>query len=147
MEAAFRCHHQSIETIIVWRVNGSSVRQFPGARAYTTHNTTDGIVDTLIIPVTIENNQTEVVCRALFPTETTPPAKLFVMRGQLQPLYFLINNAYYAGPLQSVVNLTKNASTLSEDLLSQTAMIGNKVAIHLNVYQVCDGSEKLEFSL
>ena len=84
MAAAFRCRHQSIEAVIVWRVNGSSVRQFPGVHVYTT--TTDGIVDSvLIISVTIENSQTEVVCRALFdgsPTENTPPAKLVVMRGQ-----------------------------------------------------------------
>ena len=80
--AAFRCRHQSIDAVIVWRVNGSSFGVFPGANTFTV-NTDSTPVYTLTIPVTIENNQTEVVCQAPLLNETTPPAKLFVMQGKL----------------------------------------------------------------
>ena len=60
-EAKFRCRHQSTDAIIIWRVNGSSASEFPGAVAVTVFNEGN-----LTIPAIPENDGIEVVCLALF---------------------------------------------------------------------------------
>ena len=76
-EAKFRCRHQSTDAIIIWRVNGSSVSEFPGAVAVTVFNEGN-----LTIPAIPENDGIEVVCLALFTDgrlpEETPPVTLTV---------------------------------------------------------------------
>ena len=84
IQVVCRCRHMSSEAVIGWRVNGSSVGQFPnieigsvienGTRVYT-----------LTIPVTLKYNMTEVVCVAIFTDgstpESTPPATLIFTAG------------------------------------------------------------------
>ena len=79
-----RCRHMSPEAVIGWRVNGSSVGQFPNIT--TSSNDENGArVYSLTIPARSEYNMTEVVCQALFtdgsPTESTPPATLIFTAG------------------------------------------------------------------
>ena len=85
MEAVFRCRHQSTDTDITWRVNGSPVGRFPDI---TTGSTSDNgiVVNTLTIPATSEHNGTEVVCRAVLDgsppvIEDTPAVTLTIIAG------------------------------------------------------------------
>ena len=82
-EAVFRCQHQSAD-VISWRVNGSSVRQFPDITTGSI-NENGAIVYTLTIPARSEYNGTEVVCLALFidgsPSEVTPTVILNIITG------------------------------------------------------------------
>ena len=84
MEAVFRCRHLSTEADITWRVNGSSVRQFPDITTGSTNNN-GAIVNILTIPATLDYNGTQAVCVAFFvngsPPEVTPPAMLIIIRG------------------------------------------------------------------
>ena len=86
-KAVFRCRHQSAaDTFIGWRVNDSSLEQFPNI---TTNSVSEkgAIVSMLIIPARSEYNGMEVVCVATFldgsPPEITPPATLTIIAGLL----------------------------------------------------------------
>ena len=75
-----RCRHTSSVVLITWRVNGSSVGQFPDIRLGSV-NESGNIVYTLTIPSEPQYNGTEVVCLAvsfdgLTPTEVTPAATI-----------------------------------------------------------------------
>ena len=75
-----RCRHMSLEAIIVWRVNNSSVGQFPDIRSGSVYES-GSIVHTLTIPAEPQYNGTEVVCVAVFidgltPVEVTPAATI-----------------------------------------------------------------------
>lgn len=84
--AVFRCRHQSLEAIIVWRVDGLPRRRFPNI---TISSISEGgnAVDLLIIPARSEYNGTEVECEAFFRNgsqpEVTPPAILTIIAGLL----------------------------------------------------------------
>ena len=76
--AVFHCHHWRSNKI-TWRVNGSSVSQFPGITARSNN---------LTIPARLEYNGTRVTCLAFFSNgshEETPPATLTVIAATLEP--------------------------------------------------------------
>ena len=85
-KAVFRCRHQDQSVFIGWRVNDSSLEQFPNI---TTSSVTENgaRVSMLIIPARSEYNGTEVVCVATFldgsRPEITPPAMLTIVAGLL----------------------------------------------------------------
>ena len=102
----FGCQHQSLDAIITWQVNGSSVNQFPDAEEGGSGN-----MGSLTIPsVQAEYNGTEVVCLAIFldintPRELTPPVtltviqgwsyKLVLKQGEIENIMFLIKPRTY----------------------------------------------------
>ena len=84
-KAVFRCRHDQ-SAFIAWRVNDSSLEQFPNI---TTSSVSENgaRVSILTIPARSEYNGTEVVCVAVFlggsPPEITPPAVLTIVAGLL----------------------------------------------------------------
>ena len=85
-KAVFRCQHHDQSVFIGWRVNDSSLEQFPNIT--TSSITENGArVSMLTIPARSEYNGTEVVCVATFldgsPPEITPPAMLIIVAGLL----------------------------------------------------------------
>ena len=91
MEAVFRCHHLIADTI-VWRVNGTSVKQNPSPDITpgTTRDDDGTLVDTLTIIARPEYNGTEVQCVAVFlggsQTEATPSVILTIIDGRLSKI-------------------------------------------------------------
>ena len=85
MEAVFECRHQSTEAIIGWRVNGSSLGEFPNIREANSIRENNARVYTLTIPARSKYNGMEVVCVAAFtdasPTEVTPSVFFSIMEG------------------------------------------------------------------
>ena len=89
--AVFRCRHASLEATVVWRVNGSSVGQFPDILSNTVTDDSGTKVYTLIIPARSEYSGIEVICVAFFfdtLPESTPPVML-IITGLMLPYYML----------------------------------------------------------
>ena len=95
MEAVFRCRHQSAEAIIAWRVNESSIGEFPDITAASI-NESGTIVYTLTIPARSKYNETVVECVAAFingfPTELTPPVRLTFLAGSFNCVHPIVPN-------------------------------------------------------
>ena len=83
-QAVCRCRHRSPDAIIGWRVNGSSLGQFPDITTGSI-NENGSLVYTLTIPARSDYSGMVVVCLALFtdgsPTESTPPATVIFTTG------------------------------------------------------------------
>ena len=77
-QAVFRCHHSSLEAIIAWRVNGSSVREFSDitTSSVVVNNSRVGM---LAIPTRSEYNGTVIECVAFFAGSSAPPATLILI--------------------------------------------------------------------
>lgn len=85
----FRCRHWRSNTTITWRVNGSTVSQFPGIVEGSVRENGTTIVNTLTIPARSEYNGTCVTCLAIFPNtsyEETLPAILTVIPAEQMTL-------------------------------------------------------------
>ena len=98
MSAVYRCRHTSPQAIIGWRVNGSSLVQFPDITTGSIDEN-GALVYTLTIPARSEYNGTVVVCLALFtdgtPPESTPPATVTFIAGVPECTYSNKNYNYH----------------------------------------------------
>lgn len=81
-EVTFRCHHQRLDAVIGWQMNGLPHDYFADVVDGSVRESNGTLVYTLTIPARIEYNETEVVCKALFPDgsppESAPPAILII---------------------------------------------------------------------
>ena len=86
---SLRCRHNVSDAFITWRVNGSSVGQFPDIRTGFV-NENGNIVDTLTIPAELQYNGTVVECVAAFfngpPSEVTPEATIIFVPANLSTI-------------------------------------------------------------
>lgn len=133
-QVVFRCRHTSSEAIIGWRVNGSSVVQFPNISSGSI-NENGNVVYTLTIPTRSKYNGTMVVCVAHFidgnPPESTPPATLTITG-----LIMIIQVQYVNFPF-SYINAVAAPTTLLPTFAPTATRIppstGIMIIVHVHV--------------